>query len=526
MLKSYLKKIFTIGIILLFGMGCCSISGESINGKYIITMDENNISLNKTSYTNFNNPLFENPPNELWDKTYGGSNRDYGKYVQQTKDNGYIITGSTKSYGNGDLDIWLLKTDINGNELWNKTYGGQLEEWSFCVKETSDSGFIISGGLKLNSEDDFDTWLIKTDNYGNMVWNKIFSRKDAFNSGKRVLELNDGYLTMSQITYHGSNLETDIWLIKTDFNGNEQWNKTIGSEKYDSGNAIIQTRDGNFVIVGYAYFDLVLLIKTDINGNRIWRKTYDGWEGFDIKECDNGDYIIAGKEHVCLIRTDKDGNFLWKNEYQWGDFDSALSVDIIPGKGYIVTGIGTYNSADLLIIKTDLDGNREWEKIIGDNGSDSGGCVIYSNDNTYVIVGSLYRVGAWDAWLVKVAPFENQRPMNLIFNGPLKGRPLIDYIYSVNSTELDDQQIYYWCEWGDNTVSPWQGPFESGELCEYSKFWFFQGNYIINVKARDIYGGDSEWKTIEVSISRIRSYILFFNIFESIVGLLDRLANL
>ena len=104
--------------------------------------------------------------------------------------------------------------------------------------------------------------------------------------------------------------------------------RSLGEGDFDFGNAVIQSSDGDFVITGYTSPDYLLLIKTDSNGNKIWRKKMDGREGFDIKECDDGSYIIAGRERICLIKTDKDGNMFWKRDYQGKSFDRALSVDI------------------------------------------------------------------------------------------------------------------------------------------------------------------------------------------------------
>jgi len=479
-----------------------------------------------------NAPPFENPLNEIWNKTYGGSGTENGRFVQQTIDGGYIVVGGTNSYGAGGWDVWLIKTNIDGNEEWNKTFGGPYDDVGHCVRETNDGGFIILG-YTIPSSDWYDpwyAWLIKTDINGNVEWDKKFTRNDEYGKehtvGTSLIELDDGYLIMTRIGVLTIPPGKDIWLIKTDFNGNEQWNNSIGCiNGHDYGNAVMETSEGDFVIVGntftYLLGDKVLMIKTDPNGNRLWRKTLDGWEGFDIIESDNGDYIIAGREHVCLIKTDKDGNLFWKQDYGWSGFDKALSVAHTFDGGYIVTGIGTipgYSVGHALFIKTDENGNRVWEKTMGGTGSDAADCVIKSNDNTYVTIGSTGSFGdGFDVWLIKIAPFDNHRPNKPMIDGPAWGIPDEQYTFYSSTTDSDGDNVFYWFNWGLGQLpSGLLGPYNSGETCEATHSWSWRGFFTISVKARDIYGGDSDWATFTVimPVNQQSSNSLFLRFLE------------
>ena len=219
-------------------------------------------------------------PDTTWTKTFGGIEMDRGYSVQQTSDGGYIITGATSNFGSGGTDVWLIKTDASGTELWNKTLGGTDDEIGHAFQQTTDGGYIITGAIQYSENNKYDALLIKTDSNGAELWSKTFGGSER-DYTFAVQQTTDGGFIISGLTRsfgNGQNLvnkdANDVWLIKTDSQGSEEWNKTFGGSEYESGYSVQQTTDGGYILTGWTTSfgnggEDVWLIKTDSEGNTV-----------------------------------------------------------------------------------------------------------------------------------------------------------------------------------------------------------------------------------------------------------------
>ncbi|MDD5529597.1 MAG: T9SS type A sorting domain-containing protein [bacterium] len=363
----------------------------------------------------------------LWTRTYGGSGNDYGYLVQQTSDGGYIIVGYTNSFGAGSDDVYLIKTNANGDTLWARTYGGSKEDYGYSVQQTSDGGYIITGSCSFTSST--DVYLIKVDANGNQQWSRIYGGGST-DVGKSVRQASDGgYIIVGLIPGSGdprSDL-SDVYLIKVDASGNQMWDKIFGGEYRDYGYSVQQTSDGGYIIAGATYSfpgstyppdRNVLLIKTNVSGNLSWYKTFGDSSynvGNSVQQTSDGGYIITGEtsswisnyNDLYLIKTDASGNAIWKKTFgDSGYVAVGNSVKQTNDSGYIIAGntnsFGA-GSNDVYLMKTNASGNALWTRTFGASGSDVGNSVQQTSDGGYIIAGTTnsFGAGGYDVYLVK-----------------------------------------------------------------------------------------------------------------------------
>ncbi|PNX46179.1 MAG: hypothetical protein BV457_08145 [Thermoplasmata archaeon M9B1D] len=379
----------------------------------------NNKQYEKTML-NFSNESFY----EQWKKTYGGSNIDVGYSVQQTNDNGYIVAGYTRSYGNiSGRNIWLVKTDSSGNEIWNKTFGGNDDEEGESVQQTNDGGYIIAGYTKSFGAGMKDVILIKTDASGNQEWMKIFGGTND-EEGYSVQQTTDGGYIIAGATSSFATGGRDMWVIKTNTSGDAQWTRSIGGLQSDGAFSVQQTTDGGYILTGWTfsygtgYLGSIWLVKIDELGYTQWHKVFGGTDadrGYAVQQTSDGGYIItgytgsfgAGLYDLILIKTDESGNQTWMKTFGGTGRDYGNDVKQTTDGGYITVGYTlSYGSGgdDVWVIKTDTLGNEQYNATYGGTSSDVAYAVQQTNDGGYIICGHTLSFGAGvhDVWLIKI----------------------------------------------------------------------------------------------------------------------------
>ncbi len=310
----------------------------------------------------------------IWTRTYGGKEHESGTFIQATSDSGYIISGSTRSFGAGSADVYLIKINAAGDTLWTKTFGGIGIDYGNCVRQTEDQGYIIAGHTDSYGSGLYDIYLIKTDASGDTLWTKVLGGSD-YDWCKNIQQTPDeGYIIVGDTKSFGAG-DSDVFLIKTDASGDTLWTKTYGGANYDRGFSLVQTLEG-YIIVGVtesfgAGEGDIYIIKTNLAGDTLWTKTMGGTD-YDrahfIQKTYDDDYILvantksygAGDGDVYLAKIDSGGNVYWTRTFGGSEYDNGTCVRQTSDKGFIITGssksYSTSDNYDIYLVKTDANG--------------------------------------------------------------------------------------------------------------------------------------------------------------------------
>jgi hypothetical protein len=274
----------------------------------------------------------------------GGSGYDFGNSVQQTSDGGYIIAGETDSFG-VDGDVYLIKTDVLGNEEWSQTFGGNGWDGGYSVQQTTDGGYIITGWCTTNAGD-HDVYLIKTDVNGNEEWSQTFGGNND-DEGYSVQQTTDGgYFVTGYYNTHPVDWLPDVYLIKTDADGIEEWQQTLDKDgAEDVGYCGKQISDEGYIITGHTGIYL--------------NEAYDVWViklngGNQAPNIPDINGPISGKTGIeyeyTFVATDPDTDDIAEYIINWGDGpDETLTGPFVSGSPAITSH--TWSSQDTYTVR-------------------------------------------------------------------------------------------------------------------------------------------------------------------------------
>ncbi len=193
--------------------------------------------------------LIDQNGDTLWRKSFVNNYTTDAQSVIEVKDGGYVITGYKDVSGNGNFDAWVAKVDKGGNLLWEKTYGGVMEDSGHKVIETPDNHYIILGETDSQGSGGSDVWIFEIDSAGKVIWEKTYGGKEDDKGFSLIRTYDGGYLIGATTKSYGSG-SLDAWLIKIDSDGNYQWSTTIGGPKEDALNSVIETNPNEYIMVG------------------------------------------------------------------------------------------------------------------------------------------------------------------------------------------------------------------------------------------------------------------------------------
>lgn len=366
-------------------------------------------------------------PQITFQKTFGGSATDYAYTLTQTTGEGYILAGYTESFGEGSRDVYLIRTDQQGNMLWSKTIGNSNTDYAWAIAQTADGGFIIGAHTESFGQGGHDVNLIRTNPQGEVIWSKTYGGASADGAYSLQPAFDGGFIVAAHTSSYGEG-QHEIYLLRTDADGEVLWAKTYGNTGGDFLRAIDLTPDLGFIMVAETYsFGAgnadIYVIRTDMNGDTLWTRTFGGAGddfGYSVRLTSDQAYIIAGHSRsfgqgqldALLMKIDDHGEILWAKTYGGLDEDFAYSVEPTVDGGYIMTG-GTKSFAtggfcdvlcnDVYLIKTDENGDTLWTKAYGSLGEERGWTVRATLDDGYAVAGITtgFGSGAEDFYFIK-----------------------------------------------------------------------------------------------------------------------------
>jgi len=414
----------------------------------------------------------QNPLVKQWDYRFGGTSGDLLWTFLQTSDGGYILGGQSFSDSSGDKtqnswdslsstgDYWIVKIDSAGNKQWDKDFGGTGDDRMYSLQQTADGGYILGGttdsdssGNKsqdtwhYNGSSSFDYWIVKIDSLGNKQWDKDFGGIN-YDQLYAVQQTADGGYILGGNSSSGITGDktqpnwggADYWIVKIDSLGNKQWDKDFGGTNTEELFSLKKTADGGYIFGGFSYSGIsgdktqpswgsmdYWIIKIDSLGNKQWDKDFGGTGGdwlYSSDQTADGGYILGGHSvsnisgdktgnnwdtlcnPVCtpdywVIKTDAQGNKQWDKDFGGTDYEHERGRSCFQtfDKGYLITGLSfsaisgdkTENNLgpkQMWIIKTDSLGNKQWDKTIFTPGHDEGGFAVQIDESCYVFANA------------------------------------------------------------------------------------------------------------------------------------------
>lgn len=387
---------------------------------------------------------------------YGGSGGDVSLDMKMLPDSSFIILGHTMSqdgdisFNHGESDFWLVKTNKFGELIWEKTYGGSDSDQPVNMDITSTGDFILFGETRSNDGDvsgnhgGFDYWVLKTDSQGNLLWQRSLGSSVNDLAYQMRLDDEDNIYVIGESHGDDGNISDpcnfiDYWIAKLNTNGDLLWDRILGGSYIDWGKAILPTSDGGYIAGGYTTStdgDVsctepsldqsdAWIVKLDSNNNIEWDQCYGGSYNetvYDIVETEDNGYLIAGNTNsndgdvnglhgspggeaydIWVWKIDSTGNIEWQKCFGGSNDEGDTKITYAGYGEYIlnsrsnsvdgdVSGNHSDYYPDLWLIKIDSVGELLWQQCFGSTKTEGSGSISIINDLEIMIAGSTMKV--------------------------------------------------------------------------------------------------------------------------------------
>ncbi len=370
-----------------------------------------------------------------WSNLYTGSADEAFYGAAPTSDGGYVAWGWTRSSGAGDFDAWLVRLGPSGDVVWQRTYGGPLDDTLSGVLLLDDGGFLALADTNSFGQGGYDAWVLRLDASGNVLWQRTYGGPGDEWAGLGT-PAGDGGFILSGYTDSSGAGQQDVWVLKIGADGHIVWQKTIGGTGQEWPYSMLPVQDG-FLIAAASYasggHESGLLIKLDGSGNVLWERLYANsalslyFNG--ITPFATGGFLLwgptsegGGGDNLWMARLDDTGAILWQKALGTPYTDCMDDAFATPDGGCVLAG---YNypypsepgNADMWAIKVDGSGNLLWQRNYGQSGWDIADGASLANDGGLLLSGRMTSGGAYHAWLLKTAA-DGTTDSSCTFAGP------------------------------------------------------------------------------------------------------------
>ncbi len=398
-------------------------------------------------------PSIANAPKKIWDKSIAFNEKSSPKSIFLTPDNLFTLIGysdattNSLSGANQNKDFWMAKVNGFGKMVWEKTYGGNNNEYLQSSIKTPDGGFVLVGYTNSNKSGDkaedsrgnYDFWVVRVDGNGQKIWDKTFGGNNN-DSAQAITNSNDGGFIIvgnSDSDISGDKTESsrgsqDFWIIKINGNGKKVWDKTIGGNKIDEANSVVTDANGNFIILGGSSSDIsgdktaqafgnsdLWLVKIDATGRKIWDRVYGGNEfekPFGTALTTDGSVILTGmsfsqisgnktarnkgQSDFWVLKINSLGEILWDRTFGGNVFNFPQSILSAPNGDIIISGTSlsdisgdksekSRGKSDFWVLRIGTNGNKIWDKTLGGSKDDypNANSISFTADGNLLISG-------------------------------------------------------------------------------------------------------------------------------------------
>jgi hypothetical protein len=360
----------------------------------------------------------------LWTRTFGGSGNDGFRSVIATSDGGFVAVGYTYSLGAGDVDMFAVKTDADGGASWTRTFGGAGHDYGYGVCEMAGGGFAFAGYTTSFGSGREDVYVVKTDADGDTLWTRTFGGAEA-DEGRGICATSDGCLVVTGQTESFGVEDTDVYVLKVNASGDTVWTRTYGGWHIDWGMSVCETSGGNYGIAGTTGSNTgnhdIYIIRTDSDGNLLSETAHGGTGDVDpdwgVGACpaSDGGFVVAGYRalegqdpgEACILKIAADGSQDYYRKYMDSYYEYGCAICETHDGGHIICGGEKDNTTlknDLLLLKRVPGSGWVWVQTLGGAASDWGSSIDRISDGNYIIAGHTesFGAGGMDAWLVRL----------------------------------------------------------------------------------------------------------------------------